>query len=79
MQQLLGSPITLPGTPEHYKDVTTRILNEQACRAQIANVQLRPSTHKEPYLGAMMHQLQQQYLQANILSLTKTYGKNGTS
>ena len=75
--KLLGSPITLPGTPEHYKDVTTRILNEQASvGAQIANVQAVETQHAQraAYLGAMMHQLQQQYLQAQHLDhLQKTY------
>merc|ERR1712167_151629 len=67
----------LLGTPEHYKDVTTRILNEQAnVGAQIAAVQAVETQHaqKAAYLGAMMHQLQQQYLQAQHLDhLQKTY------
>jgi hypothetical protein len=75
--KLLGTPITLPGTPEHYKDVTTRILNEQAnVGAQIAAVQAVETQHAQraAYLGAMMHQLQQQYLQAQHLDhLQKTY------
>jgi hypothetical protein len=75
--KLLGTPVTLPGTPEHYKDVTTRILNEQAnVGAQIAAVQAVETQHaqKAAYLGAMMHQLQQQYLQAQHLDhLQKTY------
>merc|ERR1711871_1135973 len=75
--KLLGTPITLPGTPEHYKDVTTRILNEQASvGAQIAAVQATETAHAQraAYLGAMMHQLQQQYLQAQHLDhLQKEY------
>jgi len=75
--KLLGTPVTLPGTPEHYKDVTTRILNEQATvGAQIAAVQAVETQHAQraAYLGAMMHQLQQQYLQAQHLDhLQKTY------
>jgi hypothetical protein len=75
--KLLGTPVTLPGTPEHYKDVTTRILNEQASvGAQIAAVQAVETQHAQraAYLGAMMHQLQQQYLQAQHLDhLQKTY------
>ena len=75
--KLLGTPITLPGTPEHYKDVTTRILNEQASvGAQIAAVQATETQHAQraAYLGAMMHQLQQQYLQAQHLDhLQKQY------
>merc|ERR1719420_2565928 len=48
--KLLGTPITLPGTPEHYKDVTTRILAEQATVASklLPYKQSRPSTRKEP-------------------------------
>merc|ERR1712167_424909 len=60
----------LLGTPEHYKDVTTRILNEQAnVGAQIAAVQAVETQHaqKAAYLGAMMHQLQQQYLQKTYM------------
>jgi len=75
--KVFRSPITLPGTPEHYKDVTTRILNEQATvGAQIAAVQAVETQHAQraAYLGAMMHQLQQQYLQAQHLDhLQKTY------
>lgn len=75
--KLLGSPVTLPGTPEHYKDVTSRIINEQATvGAQMQQVQQVESQHAQraAYLGAMMHQLQTQYLQAQHLDhLQKEY------
>jgi len=75
--KLLGAPVTLPGTPEHYKDVTSRIINEQATvGAQMQQVQAVESKHAQraAYLGAMMHQLQTQYLQAQHLDhLQKEY------
>lgn len=75
--KLLGAPVTLPGTPEHYKDVTNRIMSEQATvGAQMQQVQQVESQHAQraAYLGAMMHQLQTQYLQAQHLDhLQKEY------
>jgi len=75
--KLLGSPVTLPGTPEHFKDVTARIMSEQATvGAQMQQVQAVESQHakRAAYLGAMMHQLQTQYLQAQHLDhLQKEY------
>ena len=44
--KLLGAPVTLPGTPEHYKDVTSRIMSEQATvGAQMQQVQAVESQH----------------------------------
>ena len=75
--KLLGAPITLPGTPEHYKDVTQRIVAEQqtvgAQMQQVAQVETQHA-QRAAYLGAMMHQLQTQYLQAQHLDhLQKQY------
>lgn len=75
--KLLGAPITLPGTPEHYKDVTSRIVAEQqtvgAQMQQVAQVETQHA-QRAAYLGAMMHQLQTQYLQAQHLDhLQKQY------
>jgi len=75
--KLLGAPITLPGTPEHYKDVTQRIVAEQqTVGAQMQQVAAVETQHAQraAYLGAMMHQLQTQYLQAQHLDhLQKQY------
>jgi hypothetical protein len=75
--KLLGAPVTLPGTPEHYKDVTQRIMAEQqtvgAQLQQVAQVETQHA-QRAAYLGAMMHQLQTQYLQAQHLDhLQKQY------
>merc|ERR1711968_396483 len=63
--------------PEHYKDVTQRIAAEQqTVGAQMQQVAAVETQHAQraAYLGAMMHQLQTQYLQAQHLDhLQKQY------